>query len=166
MIGLPTETDEDIEEMVSLTLRCKDIMDKRHSGHRLTLNVSSFVPKAGTPFQWLPMAPTAVLEQRLALLRNRLTSHGIKIKSESPAWSEVQSVLSRGDEGLVSVLAGMEGVSLSSWRQAVVKNRLDVDFYAHQMWDFKQKLPWEIRDLGTRPGYLEAECRQALAVTT
>jgi radical SAM superfamily enzyme YgiQ (UPF0313 family) len=163
MIGLPTETDEDIEEMIGLTLRCKDILDSHQTGNRLTLNISAFVPKAGTPFQWLPMAPTAVLDQRLALLRNRLTSHGIKIKSESPAWSQVQSVLSRGDEGVASVLAGMEGVSLSSWRKAVVKNRLDVDYYAHRQWDFKQKLPWEIRELGIRPGYLEAECRKALA---
>ncbi|MDD5083087.1 MAG: radical SAM protein, partial [Dehalococcoidales bacterium] len=57
MIGLPSETDEDIEGIIKLTRKCKDILDRRLTGSRLTLNVAPFVPKAGTPFQWLPMAP-------------------------------------------------------------------------------------------------------------
>ena len=87
MIGLPTETDKDIEEIIKLTLECKDILDKQQSGCRMVLNVSPFVPKAGTPFQWLPMTEPSILNQRLSLLKNRLMPKGIKIKSESPMWS-------------------------------------------------------------------------------
>ncbi|MEE8414010.1 MAG: radical SAM protein, partial [Dehalococcoidales bacterium] len=76
MIGLPTETDDDIEQMIKLTLDCKAILDKRKPGRRIALSVATFVPKAGTPFQWLPMEQVSVLNKRLSLLRNRLAPSG------------------------------------------------------------------------------------------
>jgi len=144
MIGLPTETDEDIDEIINLTLKCKGIIDRRQSGCRITLTISPFVPKAGTPFQWLPMAQPSILNHRLSLLKNRLQPKGIKLKSESVAWSQVQGVLARGDTKLAEVLASIEEVSLSGWRQAATKYHLDIDFYAHQKWETSQKLPWAI----------------------
>ena len=161
MIGLPSETDEDIEEIVNLTLRCKDILDRRQSGTRLTLNIAPFVPKAGTPFQWLPMAPLASLNHRLSLLKNNLPPKGVKLKSESPAWSQVQGVLARGDARVAEVLTNMEVVSLAGWRRAVEKCRLDIDFYA-QRWDINQKLPWAVIDSGTKASYLEGELNKAV----
>jgi radical SAM superfamily enzyme YgiQ (UPF0313 family) len=162
MIGLPSETDEDIEEIIRLTLACKNILDRRHSGCRLVLNVSPFVPKAGTPFQWLPMAPPSVLNQRLSLLKNSLMPKGIKIKGEGPAWSQVQGVLARGDIKVAEVLANMEAVSLSGWRKTAEKCQLDIDFYAHQKWETKQRLPWAVIDSGTKAGNLELERDRAL----
>ena len=163
MIGLPSETEEDIEEIVKLTLKCKSILDKRQSGTRLTLNVAPFVPKAGTPFQRLPMAPIPILKHRLALLKNSLQPKGIKVKSESPAWSQIQAVLARGDTRVAKVLANTEEVSLSGWRRAAEKSQLDTDFYAHQRWEASQKLPWAIIDSGTRVEYLEGEISKALS---
>jgi len=148
MIGLPTETEEDIEAIIKLTLDGKSILDRWQSGARLTLNVSPFVPKAGTPFQWLPAQQPAVLNHRLSLLRNSLQPKCIKIKSESPSWTEVQAVLARGGAEVAGVLADIESVSLSGWRKAVEKCRLDADFYAHQRWDTGQKLPWAMVDSG------------------
>ncbi|GAH45536.1 unnamed protein product [marine sediment metagenome] len=84
-------------------------------------------------------------------------------KSESPAWSQVQGVLARGDIKLAEVLANMEEVSLAGWRRATEKCHLDVDFYAYQRWDTTEKLPWAILDLGTEPGHLEMELNRALA---
>jgi len=163
MIGLPSETDEDIEGIINLTLSCKGILDRQQAGCRLSLNIAPFVPKAGTPFQWLPMTPTPVLNRRLSLLKNSLAPKGIKIKSESPSWSQVQGILARGDIKLAEVLASLEQVSLAGWRRAVEKCHLDVDFYAHQRWDTNEKLPWAVLDLGTEPGYLEIELNRALA---
>jgi radical SAM superfamily enzyme YgiQ (UPF0313 family) len=163
MIGLPSETDEDIEEIVNLMLKCKSILDKRQSGTRLTLNVTPFVPKAGTPFQRLPMGPIPVLKHRLALLKSSLQPKGIKMKSESPAWSQIQAVLARGDSKVAEVLANTEEVSLSGWRRAVEKSQLDTDFYAHQRWDASQRLPWAIIDSGTKAEYLEGELNKALS---
>ncbi len=166
MIGLPSETDEDIEAIIDLTLKCKAILDKQQTGCRLTLNIAPFVPKAGTPFQWLGMAPLATLNHRLSLLKSNLQPKGIKIKAESPAWSEVQAVLARGDAKLAEVLANVEEVSLAGWRQAVEKCHIDIDFYAHQRWDVGQELPWAIIDSGTKIERLKRELDRALAQTT
>jgi radical SAM superfamily enzyme YgiQ (UPF0313 family) len=162
MVGLPSETDEDIEEIITLTLKCKNILDRQQSGCRISLSIAPFVPKAGTPFQWLPMAQLSTLNRRLSLLKKGLLPKGIKLKCESPAWSQVQAVLARGDVKLAEVLANIEVVSLSGWRQAVKKSHLDIDFYAHQRWDTNQKLPWEIMDSGIKPGRLELELNRAL----
>ncbi len=156
MIGLPSETDEDIQEIMTLALKCKHILDKHRTGCRLSLNIAPFVPKAGTPCQWLPMAPLPVLNQRLSLLKRSLPPRGIKVKSESLAWSEVQAVLARGDAKLAEVLANIEQVSLAGWRKAANKCHLDVDYYAHQRWDTTQQLPWAMLDLGTKAGEAQA----------
>jgi len=150
MIGLPSETDEDIVEMINLTLRYKDVLDRRQSGCRIAVTISSFVPKAGTPFQRMPMAPLATLNQRLSLLKGGLQPKGIKVKADSPAWSEVQAVLARGDAKVAQVLAILEEVSLASWRKAVEKCHLDVDFYAHQEWPEGRELPWAMVDSGVK----------------
>jgi len=161
MIGLPSETDEDIEEIIDLSLDCKRLLDSRQPGTRLTLNISPFVPKAGTPFQWLPMTRPAILNRRLSRLKHSLMPRGIKVKGESPAWSQVQGVLSRGDAKLAEVLADIEEMSLSGWRRAAAKYDIDIDFYAHQRWDIRQKLPWDIIDTGTKARQLELELDRA-----
>jgi len=166
MIGLPSETDEDIEAIIKLTLRCKNILDRQQSGCRISLSIAPFVPKAGTPFQWLPMAQLSTLNRRLSLLKRSLLPRGIRLKCESPAWSQVQGVLARGDVKLAEVLANIEGVSLSGWRQAVEKYGLDIDFYAHQQWNTSQKLPWAVIDSGIKPGRLELELTKAMPPNT
>ncbi|MFC1934591.1 radical SAM protein [Chloroflexota bacterium] len=162
MIGLPTETDADIEEIIKLTLRCKSVLDDQKTGCRITLSIAPFVPKAGTPCQWLPMETLPTLNRRLSLLKNNLLPKGIKLKHESPTWSQVQGILARGDAKLAEVLANMEEVSLAGWRKALDKCHLDIDFYAYQRWDTTEKLPWAILDSGTKPGYLELELNRAL----
>lgn len=163
MVGLPTETDDDMEEIINLTLRCKDILDRQRAGCRIVLNVAPFVPKAGTPFQWLPMAQLPTLNHRLSLLKNALPPKGIKLKIESPAWSEVQAVLARGDTKLAEALAVIEEVSLAGWRKALEKSRVDVDFYAHQEWGVNQELPWAVLDSGAEPEKLKLELRRAVS---
>ena len=163
MIGLPTETDEDIDEIINLTLKCKNILDRQQSGCRIALTISPFVPKAGTPFQWLPMSQPSILSRRLSLLKNSLMPKGITLKGESVAWSQVQAVLARGDTKLAEVLANIEEVSLSGWRKAVAKCHLDIDFYAHRRWDVSQELPWAILDSGTKLEHLKLELDRALS---
>jgi radical SAM superfamily enzyme YgiQ (UPF0313 family) len=146
MIGLPTETDEDIAEIARLALTCKGILDRQSKGTRLSLNIAPFVPKAGTPFQRLPMAPVETLRQRIARLKSRLAPGGIQLKCESPAWSQVQAVLARGDKSIARALNDIDDGSLAGWRKATAKYQIDTDFYAHQKWDESQDLPWGIID--------------------
>ena len=162
IIGLPTETDEDIEAIINLVLAVKSIIDKKQGGTRIALNVAPFVPKAGTPFQWLPMPPLPTLNHRLSRLKNTLMPRGIKVKSESPAWSEVQTVLSRGDARVADILVNTKQASLSAWRKAAGECQLDIDFYAHQRWSLSQKLPWDMIDSGIPRHQLELELSKAL----
>jgi radical SAM superfamily enzyme YgiQ (UPF0313 family) len=143
MIGLPEETEDDIQGIVDLTLAGKSIIEKKKGKTRITLNISPFVPKAGTVFQRMPMAPLDVLQARIAFLKNRLAHQGVQIKNESPQWSEVQAVLSRGDSNLAGALAEVSKESLPAWREAVEQHQLDIDYFAHQKWPDSQTLPWD-----------------------
>ncbi len=162
MVGLPSETDEDISEIVRLTLRAKEVADRYGRGRRITVNLSPFVPKAGTPFQWLPMASVPVIEQRAAYIQGRLAAAGIKANLESPAWSEVQAVLARGDERLAGVLADMPSRTLAAWQKTAEKHHIDTHFYAHQRWPADAKLPWSIIDSGVSREKLKQELETAL----
>ncbi len=144
MIGLPTETDDDINEMTRLVIKCKEILDKHLTGSRITLTIAPFVPKASTPFQRQGMESIAVLKRRLSMLKNQLTEKGVSVKNESLDWSEVQAVLSRGDAKLAEALTKMNQVSLAEWRRVMKQAHRDIDFYAHQTWNTKQELPWRM----------------------
>lgn len=162
IIGLPSETDEDIAEIIKLALSCKTIIDRQKSGTRITLNITPFIPKAGTPFQWLPMASISTLNHRQALLKKSLPQMGIKLNCGSPAWSQVQGVLSRGDVRTAKILADIDEVSLAGWRHAVEKFQLDIKFYANQNWGTSQKLPWAIIDSAVKSDQLKRELMKAL----
>jgi len=142
MVGLPTETDGDIEEMARLVKRCRVVLDKGTAAGRITLTIAPFVPKAGTAFERKGMAAMTVVRQRITLLKRLLAGAGIGIKHDSIEWSDVQAVLSRGDARLASVIAGMNEVTLAEWERGVEKVGLDTDFYAHATWGPGQELPW------------------------
>jgi radical SAM superfamily enzyme YgiQ (UPF0313 family) len=163
MIGLPTETDEDIEDIVRLSLNIKDRLDRKQSGIRVILNAAPFVPKASTPFQWLPMAPLDTLTGRMAILNSALPLKGVKLNEESPAWSQIQGVLSRGDEKVGEALANMEEVSLAGWRKAVEAVELDIEYYVNRQWDTEQRLPWSVIDTGMSSERLCDELKKALS---
>ena len=114
MAGLPSEEEGDIEATASLLLDLK----KATPGLRLSLGVSTFVPKAHTPFQWDGVRPEA--EQRLKLLARRLNPKGIELRPESYGWSVIQALLSRSDRRLAPVIAAARGThtSLGGWKKA------------------------------------------------
>ncbi|MBN1191346.1 MAG: radical SAM protein [Dehalococcoidales bacterium] len=144
MNGLPGETGQDIEAMACLVLEAKKIIDHSRAGTRLTVNLSPFIPKAGTEFQRMPMAPLDTIRQGTDYLKTRLAGRGIRIKHESPQWSEVQAVLSRGDSSLAAVLAEVERDSFPEWQKMLAEKQIDADYFAHRQWDSNNILPWNI----------------------
>jgi radical SAM superfamily enzyme YgiQ (UPF0313 family) len=162
IIGLPTETDADVEDIIKLTLAVKDRLEKKQSNMRIVVNASPFIPKPSTPFQWLPMAPLDVLNQRLGILKTALPLKGIKLNEESPPWAQVQAILSRGDENISSALADVKETSLSEWRRVVELYKLDVDHYVNRKWDTKDKLPWSVIDSGMSDEKLCGELEKAV----
>ncbi|MDA0258669.1 MAG: radical SAM protein, partial [Cyanobacteria bacterium] len=113
MVGLPTETDADVDATADLLLNLK----KTTAGLRLTLGVSTFVPKAQTPFQWQGVRPEA--EKRLKRLAKQLKPKGIEFRPESYGWSVIQALLSRSDRRLAPVIAAVgEGRnSMGGWKK-------------------------------------------------
>jgi radical SAM superfamily enzyme YgiQ (UPF0313 family) len=114
MAGLPTEEETDIEATAELLLALR----KANPGLRLSLGVSTFVPKAHTPFQWEGVRPEA--EKRLRLLARRLKPNGIELRPESYGWSVIQALISRSDRRLAPVIAAARGrhESLGGWKTA------------------------------------------------
>jgi radical SAM superfamily enzyme YgiQ (UPF0313 family) len=156
MAGLPSEEEADIEATASLLLDLK----KATPGLRLSLGVSSFVPKAHTPFQWDGVRPEA--EQRLKLLAKRLKPKGIELRPESYGWSVIQALLSRSDRRLAPVIAAARGAhtSLGGWKKAYrAVQSGDSDTIAatpdglppppawervvHERWEADTVLPWQ-----------------------
>jgi radical SAM superfamily enzyme YgiQ (UPF0313 family) len=147
MVGLPTEEDTDVEATAELLLALK----KATPGLRLTLGVSSFVPKAHTPFQWQGVRPEA--DKRLKLLAKRLKPKGIELRPESYGWSVIQALLSRSDRRLAPVIAAARGKheSLGGWKQAYRAVREQTsgpesppawEEVIHATWNSERVLPW------------------------
>lgn len=160
MFGLPSETEEDIVSIEKLAMATRTAAEKHRSGVHIVLNMSPFVPKAGTPFQWLPMASGRDLKNRLDLLRKRLQGKGMEVKSDSIEWALVQGMLSRGDSVLGNVIDDMPKVTLASWRRALYKAGLDSDFI-HREIPGDEPLPWSMIDSGVKTEKLRAEWEKA-----
>ena len=138
----------------------KDIVDRYRSGIQITLNITPFVPKAGTPFQWMPMARVSALKSQLALLKKRLTNKGIEVKSDSIEWSLVQGMLARGDSRLGPVIENMPKVTLSNWRKGLEKAGIDPESI-HQQIPSNEPLPWVQIDSGTSIERLRVELERS-----
>ena len=164
MLGLPTEDDEDIEEMIRLTLRLKNRIEK--TGCRIALAAEPFVPKAGTPFQWLPMAPENVLSRRVQRVKNGLARSGVEVKNDSVGWSIVQGVLARGDANLGAALARIQRTSLAAWRRALADCDLSPDQYVHREIPRGEPLPWSVIDSGVKRDYLDDELNKSRSGAT
>jgi radical SAM superfamily enzyme YgiQ (UPF0313 family) len=159
MIGLPTETDADIDEMINLTLKLKERVQETVT--RIAITVEPFVPKAGTPFQWLAMAAEDVLEHRMNQIKRGLAKSGIEVRAESVGWSLVQGVLARGDASLGQALTRMERNSLASWGRALEECNLSASHYAHRELPLDEPLPWSVLDSVVTPDYLKKELGKA-----
>ncbi|OGO00163.1 MAG: hypothetical protein A2Y59_04115 [Chloroflexi bacterium RBG_13_52_14] len=159
MIGLPTETDADIDEIIKLSLALKERTEGTLT--RIALTVEPFVPKAGTPFQWLAMERADVLSHRFNLIKNSLTKKGIEVRTESTVWSVVQGVLARGDARLGAVLVNMQRNSLAAWRKALKGANLSADFYVHREIPLAETLPWSVLDSGVSFDYLGEELKKS-----
>lgn len=142
MVGLPTETEADLEETIQLLTDLRRLAPRL----RLTLGCSTFVPKAQTPFQWQGVDPQA--EKRLQRLSRPAGRLGVEFRPESYRDSLIQALLSRGDRRLNPLLRLTRhyGNSLGSYRRAFKELRGQLpplEHYVHACWDRGDTLPWQ-----------------------
>jgi radical SAM-linked protein len=174
MIGLPTETEEDLAAMVDLIERLRRIPTPRASQTKITVSVSTFIPKAHTPFQWCPQISVAESKEKIQWLRGRIKGRGLRFKWHTPEMSILEGLWARGDRRLTPLLVAAfdlgcrfdgwsDHFNYEKWQQAIAACALDTDFYTTRPRDLSESLPWDHIDSGVSKSFLKEEWREALA---
>jgi radical SAM family uncharacterized protein/radical SAM-linked protein len=171
MIGLPTETQADLDELVVLV---RDILaqGKKHGRKQVNVSIGSFVPKSWTPFQWAPFDDVETLERKLAYLKEKFRSvRGARMKWHEPREAEVECALSRGDRRMARVLhaAWASGVRFDGWSEhfrydlwmkAFVTAGIPKGSYLRE-YDINEILPWDVLDASITKRFLQIELIKA-----
>jgi len=169
MLGQPTETREDVEAIPALAelmlerLRVPDPSGKPFG--RLTLSISSFVPKPWTPFQWAPFDGAASLQTKLEIVkRGTRRFANVRVLHENPREAALQALLARGDRRVADFLelaASFDG----DWRRALREWRGEPDLYTTRPRPIEERLPWDHFDVGVKKAGLLREWERAQAET-
>lgn len=180
MIGLPTETDGDVEGIVRLVQDINRLREGNHKFQNINVGVGQFVPKAHTPFQWEPMqAMEENMRKKMMLTDAFRRMRGVQLKGHDVEMSWMEGVFSRGDRRLAAVVrrayekgCRLDGWSeyfkLDAWRAAFAECGIEPDEYALRRRGLDETLPWDHLDIGIAKKYLKREMKDALAevVTT
>ena len=177
MMGLPTETMEDITAIITLAQKAVDLyysLPTRQKGKavNVTVSVACFVPKPFTPFQFEPQDSLESFKEKQRHLVHSVTSRKIRVNYHDAITSRLEAVLARGDRRLCQVVeevwrqgGNLEGwethFDAARWQQAMDKFGLDMDFYACRRRDYEEKMPWDHLDYGITKEFLARENRKA-----
>ena len=176
MLGLPTETDEDVLGIADLAqkvyMNWKQNASVRARGVRITVSTSFFVPKPFTPFQWEGQITMEEYRRRVNLLRSAIRNKSIIYDWHDPDTSYVEAILARGDRRLGRAIeavwrmggrldAWSEYFRFERWMEGMARAGLDPSFYAHRQRDCSEVLPWSMISVGVNPNYLWREREQA-----
>ena len=137
MVGLPTETDEDITAIVQLVRELG-----QHFARQIIVNITPFVPKAQTPLERAAMFSLPEIEGRLNLLRRELLSRGVSIKHDSPRAAVVQAILARGDRDVSLTLEQLRQPTIKGWEAAARAKGLSPERYLQKR-ELEENLPWQ-----------------------
>jgi radical SAM family uncharacterized protein len=177
MIGLPTETDDEVaaigELVHRLTTYARSALGGKQGRLQIGVSVATFVPKPHTPFQWTPQEPTDGLARKLGVLQRTLRGHHVKLSWSDPATSALEAAISRGDRrvGRVIEAAWRAGARFDSWgehfepsrwQQAFERQGLRVEDYANAALGFDERLAWDHVSCGVAKEALRAEAVAAL----
>lgn len=183
MMGLPTETDEDITAIVDLAQRVVDMwfaMEGRPKGKsvQISVSVATFVPKPFTPFQFHPQDTVATIAHKQHLLEEAAKGHKrIRVSWHTPETSILEAVLARGDRRLSKVIldawkkgclfdAWSEHFRFDLWQEAMAENHLTMEFYANRMRSYDEILPWDHLDYYVDKAFFIKENEKAIAAST
>lgn len=174
MLGLPTETEEDLEGIARLARRVEQLgrqVYPRTNALRITVSVSTFVPKAHTPFQWHRQITVEETREKQRYLQENLRSKVVQLNWHDPILSRMEGVFARGDRRLGAVIykAWQKGAAFDSWAdefkyqcwtEAFAEVGIDPDFYLRER-SYDEILPWAHLDSGVSPEFLKAENERA-----
>lgn len=176
MLGLPTETDEDIlgiAELANQVLHTWRLYAKnKNRGVRITVSTSCFVPKPHSPFQWEKQVTMDEYIRKVNLLRDNIKAKNVVYNWHDPQTSYIEATLSRGDRRMGSVIenvwrdggrleAWSDYFSFDRWMKAFDDAGVDPTFYAHREREKDEVMPWDLADVGVRKEHLWHEREQA-----
>jgi radical SAM family uncharacterized protein len=174
MMGLPTETLDDLQEMAD-TVRQVSALGFRHHGHKagVHVSVSSFVPKPHTPFQWFPQDTTETYTEKIRFLQQHIRGRGLRLSWNDPTESLLEGAFARGDRRLADVIerawrlgcrfdAWSDQFRFDLWQQAFEACGLTPQFYANRPRGYLEILPWAHIDYGVTDAFLLDEWHHAL----
>jgi radical SAM superfamily enzyme YgiQ (UPF0313 family) len=166
MIGLPTETLDDLQSLVDLTKKIKHHVLHKSRGRKqlgtITLSINAFVPKPFTPFQWVPFAGIKEIKERARWIRQALQKvPNVRVHFDLPKWAYVEALLTRGDRrvGLFLEHLVTDG---ASWAQVLKSVPFNADFWVMRERGREERFPWEILDHGIDRNFLWDEYQRAL----
>jgi radical SAM superfamily enzyme YgiQ (UPF0313 family) len=166
MLGLPTETDDDLVAIRDLTLELREKMLKyaRPRGHvgRIVASVNPLVPKPGTAYQWLPMEDDRSVERKIARMRSLVAGiENVYFTIKSERHSLYQALLSLGDRRVAPAIEAAER-SGGNWRAALAETGVDADFFIFRDRSGDAVLPWDIIDGGMKDTFFRAEAEKSM----
>lgn len=173
MVGLPTETDEDIDGIIHMALKALKTARKYSKRFvNISIGVSPFVPKAHTPFQWYGQPPAEELKRKKNRIKSVLSKKGLKIKGHDVDMSLLEAAFARGDERLSPLIekawslgCRLDGWSevfdFKKWEQAMEAVGLDIKDFAQRNYEQSDSLPWDGIDMGVTKEFLWREFRKA-----
>lgn len=178
MVGLPTETEEDVAGIVEMGKKVKALGRKYVGGRaRVRVSTSNLVPKPHTPFQWARQDTDAELQPKHFLLKDGCRANGVEFSWNNPSDSFIECVLSRGDRRVGNAIyeawrngakfdAWGEYFQAQTWRDAFAATGIDAEWFAHREWDTREPLPWDHIDCGVTKSYLRGQWRDVHSVKT
>ncbi len=160
MTGLPTETYDDLNEIIRLAKRIKS----ENKGFDISFGFSSFVPKPNTPFQWFGREATKSVEDKNNYLKKELHKLGITAHFSSVKWDYWQAVLSRADEALNDFVEEVyrQGGKLGAFKAAAKKFGINSDYYALENYEFDKPLPWDFIEMKPGKEFLISENKRLI----
>jgi radical SAM family uncharacterized protein/radical SAM-linked protein len=177
MVGLPTETQQDLQGIVDLVNKLRKIKGPGGRYGKLNVSVATFIPKPHTPFQWSTQLSLEDSKARIEWLRSHLRLPGVQFKWQNPEVSFLEGLWARGDRRLSRLLVRAfekgcrfdgwsDRFNFTLWQTAIVESETDLDFYLKRPKDIEEPLPWDHIDVRVDKSFLIREWEGALAGAT
>ena len=166
MVGLPTETGDDVEAIIALCKKIKHRFLKSSRSQKrigeITVSLNCFVPKPFTPFQWAAMDEVSVLKKKIRKIKNELKKvPNFRIHSDIPRWAYIQALFSRGDRKVADIMT-LAHTHKGNWAQTLKTVSTNPDFYTLRERDEDEHFPWDFIDHGIKKSFLRQEFQRAL----
>jgi len=172
MVGLPTESEDDLTAIVDLVKKLKAVNWKNGRKGRINVSIATFIPKAHTPFQWSSQISLNESKRKITWLKKKLNMPGIHLKWQNPEVSIIEGLWARGDRRLGRLLIDAynrgckfdgwsDNFRYRSWEASFLDKGIDIDFYTTRVRNMMEPLPWDHIDTMVSKEFLISEWKKA-----